>query len=89
MDGVPEVGFVPRGPLTAAIKAEIEHQVGLLVPPGRDAATLVLVDPTRAGGASAIVATKIGEDWTLAADASVTWGGDLSGRVLLTGSWNW
>lgn len=79
-----EIGFVPRGPLSAAVKTEIERQVAELVPPGRTGATLVVLDPT---GAKAVVATKLGEHWTLAGEVDSTWGGDISGRVLLTGSW--
>jgi hypothetical protein len=79
-----EIGFVPRGPLSAAVKAEIEQQVADLVPPDRTGATLVVLDPN---GAKAVVATKLGDHWTLAGEASSTWGGDVSGRVLLTGSW--
>jgi hypothetical protein len=84
MDGVSEVGFIPRGPLSAAVKAEIELQVGQLVPPGRTGATLVVLDRN---GARATVATKVGDHWTLAGDVTTTWGGDVSGRVVLTGSW--
>lgn len=79
-----ELGFIPRGPLSAAVKAEIEQQVGLLVPPGRSGATIVVLD---AHGARATVATKLGEHWTLGGDVDTTWGGNVSGRVILTGSW--
>jgi hypothetical protein len=34
-----------------------------------------------------VIATKFGEHWTLAGEVESTWGGDVSGRVLLTGSW--
>jgi hypothetical protein len=79
-----DVGTVSAGPLSAAVRAEIEHRLGELVPPGRTGATLVVLDPN---GAKAVVATKLGDHWTLAGEASSTWGGDVSGRVLLTGSW--
>lgn len=84
MDTPREVGTVPAGPLSAAVRAEIERQIADLVPPGRTGATLVVLDPA---GAKAVVATKLGEHWTLAGEADVTWGGDVSGRVILTGSW--
>lgn len=84
MDGVSDVGFVPRGPLSAAVKAEIERRVGELVPPGRQGAAIVVLDPD---GARATVATKLGDHWTLAGDVETTWGGTVSGRAVLTGSW--
>lgn len=84
MDGIQEVGAVPAGPLSAAVRAEIERRIGEVVPPGRTGATIVVLDPH---GVKATVATRIGDHWTLAGDVETTWGGDVSGRAILTGSW--
>lgn len=84
MDTPREVGFVPPGPLSAAVKAEIERRVGELVPPGRQGATIVVLDTQ---SAKAVVATKLGDHWELAGEVETTWGGDVSGRAILTGSW--
>jgi hypothetical protein len=56
-----------------------------IVPPGKRGALLVVVEP---GGGQLRVAAALDDDgdWKLGADVRV-WEGDVSGKVLLAGSW--
>lgn len=78
------VGFVPEGPLTSAVRSEIERRTAELVPPGKTSALLVLLDKN---GVSSVLVHKINNNWTLDAEVKVKWGGDVTGSVVLNGSW--
>lgn len=86
MSDTRDLGTLPPGPLTAAFKAEIERSLATAVPPGKRGALLVVVDKD---GAQVEVTANLTDDgdWRLGAEASTTWGGNVSGRVMLTGSW--
>jgi hypothetical protein len=38
-------------------------------------------------GVVAGIAVRIGTNWQLGADLETRWGGDVSGRVMVMGSW--
>lgn len=86
MDRVQEVGLVPRGPLTQAIKNEIEASLVNKIPPGKRGALLVITDKH---GVKFEVTANLDKDgnWKLHGNAGTTWGGDVSGSVVLAGSW--
>lgn len=77
---------VPPGPLGASIQRQVEQALGEMVPAGRTGAAVAVL--TREG-AAVTVATRLDPagHWTLAGQAATTWGGDVSGQVMLVGSW--
>lgn len=79
------IGELPAGPVTAGIRASIEGAIAAIVPPARSGAFVAVV--TNDGTLRGAIATRLGKDWMLAADVDRTWGGEVSGKVLLMGSW--
>lgn len=76
---------VPPGQLDQSVKDAVEQAVAAEVPDGKRAAVLAVYDPfTRT--ASVQVAAKIGDSWKLAANVDQTWGGPVTGQVMLVGS---
>jgi hypothetical protein len=81
-----DLGNLPRGPLTAAFKRELEQQLTAQVPPGKRGALLTVLDEN---GVQVSVAAALDSDgdWKLAGNVSTEWGGDLHGKVVLSGAW--
>jgi hypothetical protein len=77
---------LPRGPLSAAFTREVEQQLAAHIPPGKRGALLTVVDET---GAQISVAAALDADgdWKLAGNVDAKWGGEVSGTVMLSGSW--
>lgn len=86
MDRIQEIGHVAPGPLSRAVQQEIETQLAQAIPPGKRGALLVVAGKD---GAQFQVAAALDRDgqWKLAGNASTTWGGDVTGSVVLAGSW--
>ena len=82
MDTLPIV--IPSGSLTRQLRGQIESAVAQIIPDGKRGAVLAIAGNE---GATVTVATKIGDDWILAADASRKWGGAVSGQVRVVKSW--
>lgn len=82
----PALGTLPPGPLASAFKRELEQQLTAQVPPGKRGALLTVVDKD---GVQVSVAAALDADgdWKLAGNVGKKWGGDLSGRVILSGAW--
>ena len=66
------------------MQAEIERQLEATIPDGKRGALIVVVDER---GSHFGVAARLGEGWRLDGTVGTTWGGDVSGRAVLTGSW--
>jgi hypothetical protein len=75
---------VTHGPVTRSLRQQVELAVADLVPAGRRGAVVALAGHE---GATVTVATKVGDHWRLAGNVSRKWGGDVSGQVVVVGSW--
>ncbi len=75
---------LPPGKLTASLRSQVESAVANIIPDGKSGAVLAIAGSE---GVTVTVATKIGDDWTLSAEASKKWRGDVSGRIMIVGSW--
>lgn len=81
-DALPIV--VPSGKVSRQLRAQVEAAVAEIVPAGKRGAFLAIAGHE---GTTVTVATKIGDDWILAADANRKWSGEVSGQVRVVGSW--
>lgn len=76
---------VPKGEVPSRLRQSIEAAVKDMVPTGKRAAILTVVDPfTRTG--TVYVAARIGDDWKLGGEVSKAWGENIRGQVFLSGS---
>jgi hypothetical protein len=80
------VGQLSPGPLTRAFQREIETQLAAKVPPGKRGALVTVINKD---GAELSVAASLTDDgdWKLAGNVATQWDGDVSGKVILSGSW--
>ena len=70
----------------AVIDAAIQQALNTnIVPDGKTTALVVM--GTTDGGATAMIATKLGERWTFSGAAAWHGGGDFSAGAQLTASW--
>jgi hypothetical protein len=76
--------ILPPGPITPDLKQSIETAIDAILPPGKVGAVVGVVTTT---GVVAGIAVRIGTNWQLGADLETRWGGDVSGRVMVMGSW--
>lgn len=76
---------VADGPVGSSLRAAVETSLANLVPDGKRAAVVGVLDPVGRVGHVA-VAARIGDHWQLAADVEARWGGTVAGRVMLFGT---
>jgi hypothetical protein len=86
VSGVPLGLVIPPGALTKSVQRAVEQAVAQAVPKGKRGALVAVVDP--AGARFGVVAALDADgDWKLAGDAQVAWDGEVTGQVVLAGSW--
>jgi hypothetical protein len=82
----PTLPVVPPGPISSAFKRELEQSLAAVVPPGKRGGLLAVVDKD---GTKLYVAAALTDDgdWQVAGNIGTSWGGDVTGKVILSGSW--
>lgn len=76
--------IVPVGRITNRLRAKVEAAVADLVAKDKRGAILAIAG---AEEITVTVATKLGDEWLLAAEVAHKWGGDVTGQVMVMGSW--
>lgn len=75
---------LPKGPLTAQLRDAVEMELAKSIPDGKKG---VVVAVANHEGVSAAIAMKVGDHWKLGGSVQKKWGGDVSGQVLVIGTW--
>lgn len=90
LEPVPTGLTLPQGPVTVDFKKSIESALNVLIPDGQKGALLAVASfdsvtnkPTFVFG----VATKLNQAGTWKLGSDVQWNGQVTGRVMLMGSW--
>jgi hypothetical protein len=77
--------IVPKGIFTEGLKQSVELALKSQVPDGQRGALLAVVDGDGIRAGAVVKIDKKG-NWKFSADASKQWGGPVSGRIVLVGS---
>ena len=80
----PDPVTLPPGPITPDLKSAIEQAITDLLGDSKRGAVIGVA--TR-DGVVAGVAMRINDTWKVGADVEKAWGGPVSGRVMIMGSW--
>jgi hypothetical protein len=75
---------LPPGPVTSAFRASLERALADVIPKDKRGAVLAVADDK---GARIAFATRVGNHWELGASAGRSWDGDVSGAVVVQGTW--
>jgi DNA integrity scanning protein DisA with diadenylate cyclase activity len=79
----PEGAIDFRQPISNSVKTAINEALQA-VPEGKRGALLVISDGQ---GTRAHLASRIGDNWKVAASAGVRWNGEINGLVAVQGAW--
>lgn len=74
----------PTAPPAFDVRSAVADAVSAIVPPGHRGALVAVVD---AQGQHFLLATRLGETWTIAGAIEHRNGEPVSGRVMLSASW--
>jgi len=80
----PSQPFVAPGPLTASSQRAIEQYLADTIPSGRTGVALGVVTQD---GVAFGAAMRLGDRWQLAGGVERSWSGEVSGRIVVMGSW--
>jgi hypothetical protein len=80
----PTVPMLGKGPLTESGRRAIEEYLVQVIPPGATGAALGVITKD---GISFGAAMRLGDRWELAGGVERAWSGDISGQVVVMGSW--
>lgn len=81
---MPTLPDLPKGPVTSEFRASLEQALSEILPPDKSGACLAVLDEN---GLRAAFATRFGDHWELGASADREWGGNISGRIIVRGTW--
>lgn len=86
-----ETGLIlPQGPVTVDFKKSIASSLDVLIPEGQRGALLAVASFDSVTGKPKFVfgvATKLNQSGTWKLGSDVQWNGEVTGRVMLMGSW--
>lgn len=87
---VPTGLTLPQGPVTVDFRKSIAESLDVLIPPDQKGALLAVASFDSVTGKPTFifgVATKLNKAGTWKLGTDVQWNGDVTGRVMLMGSW--